>query len=260
MGVAMVLAGCDAKATKAPKQISPEATPSTPASLEDLARTDHVALLERCLEHYDRNYEAYTCTFRKQERIEGRLKPEQKVEIRFREEPFSVAMKWVENAPAADRLLFVQGAYEDKMLLRPNIVLLRGMTVRKDPHAPDVMKQTLRPVTRFGFRNALVHLLGVYREAKEEADLEMRFGGYAEVDSRPTLLIERHLPADKGYPAPVTQIYIDVKYLVPVGIRALESDGALQANYLYENVQFNPDLTAEDFTPASLDMASVAQE
>jgi hypothetical protein len=252
--------GCEAQATKAPNKITPPAAAAAPPSLEELARTDHVALLEKCLDHYRQNYHAYTCVFRKQERLDGSLRPEQKVAIRFREEPFSVAMEWLENAPAADRLLYVEDKYNGQMLVRPSFVLARGLTIRKDPEAKDVLKQTLRPVTRFGFKRGLTHLIKVYRHARQSGELEAKFEGYAQLDGRTVLLLKRILPDKPEYPAPVTEIYVDTEWLVPLCIRAYETDGTLQANYVYQDVTFNPSLSDEDFTPASLDMAPVDEE
>ncbi len=256
----LAIIGCQAQATKAPNKITPPAAAAAPPSLEELARTDHIALLEKCLDHYRKNYHAYTCVFRKQERLDGTLRSEQEVAVRFREEPFSVAMKWLENAPAADRLLYVEGKYDGKMIVRPSFVLARGLTIRKDPEAQDVMKKTLRPVTRFGFKRGLIHLIKIYRQARQGGELDARFEGYAQLDGRTVLLLKRILPDKPEYPAPVTEIYVDPQRLVPLCIRAYETDGTLQANYVYQDVKFNPPLSDEDFTPESLEMAPVNEE
>lgn len=250
------LTGCQAEATKAPPKIKADPPPRSPqATLEHLARTDHVALLQRCLRHYRRNYEGFVCTFRKQERIDGQLRPEQTVRVKFRDEPFSVAMEWVENAPLGDRLLYVEGKYEGKMLIRPSFALLRGMTVKRDPWGQDVQKQTLRPVTGFGFQRAMEGLIETYQQAREKGELETGFDGYARIDDRRCLVLVRELPDKPEYPAPRTVIYIDTERLVPMGIRAFEADDTLQASYIYENVELNPGLTDQDFTPEANDMA-----
>src|SRR5690349_14527950 len=48
--------------------------------LVELARQDHVALLEKCLANCRARYKDYTCTFVKQERLGGRLGQEQTVQ------------------------------------------------------------------------------------------------------------------------------------------------------------------------------------
>ena len=254
---AALLGGCAAEAVKAPSKV--ELDPSSAeglALIDRLARTDHVGLLQRCLDHYNRSYTNYTCLFTKQERLDGTLRPPQTVKVRFRDEPFSVAFEWVENPDGGDRMLFIEGRHEGKMLIRPAFALLRGMTVTKDPWGPDVQQRSLRPITKFGFKRNLQELIEVYQLAAGRGDLKTSFDGYAEIDGRKTAVLVRDLPARPEYPAPRTVIYIDLESLVPTGIRSFDTEGKLTANYVYRDVRFNQPLTDADFTPASLDMAN----
>ena len=105
-------------------------------ALERLAQTDHVALLETCLENYRENYSDYTCLFTKHERINGEFMPKQLVDVAFRQEPFSVAMKWRTEdkdgepltMPKGDRALYVEGQWKNQMLVRPTSGLLQALT------------------------------------------------------------------------------------------------------------------------------------
>jgi len=138
--------------------------------LLNLAKTNHIALLEYCLSQYGQTYRDYTCTLIKQERINGKLGPEQEMRVKFKELPFSVAMQWTRNAPLGDRVLYVEGKYDNNMLVRPSNGFLRMLTggaVQRKPDGPDAMRNTLRPVNLFGFRCGMEALVKVYDAARD---------------------------------------------------------------------------------------------
>jgi len=227
-------------------------SPRRLAELERLARTDHIALLRLAREYYRKNYRDYTCTFVKQERINGQLRPEQHIAVKFLEQPFSVAMRWTRNAPIGDRVLYVQGRYNGQMLVRPKAKFLRalvGGAARRNPEGKDVMANTLRPVTMFGFARLMDSLLEVYELAASRGELVGRFLGYREMDGRRVMVLERVLPAREDYPAKRTVWYLDVERLVPLGLEGYDWDDRLVCAYAYKDVKFNVGLTEDDFTP-----------
>ncbi|MFP3937447.1 MAG: DUF1571 domain-containing protein [Phycisphaerae bacterium] len=229
----------------------------TVGKIDELARKDNIALLEWCLENARGRYRDYTCTFVKQERIGGRLKDAQQMDVKFLSEPFSVTMQWTENPPVADRLVYVEDKYDGQMLLRPTGLLgdLVG-TVSRDPTGKEISSKTLRPVTLFGFVNTLENLLEVYRQAEQAGDLKTEFGGYAEVAGRKAVKLVRYLPPKDEYPAHKTNVYIDLEYLVPICIEATNWDDELSSKYVYKDIRFNVGLTGEDFRPETLGMES----
>jgi len=228
-----------------------------PAGMKRLAETDHIALLELCLENYHRRYSDYTCTLIKQERIGSKLRREQAIAVKFMDSPFSVAMKWLRNPPAGDRILYVEGKYNNEMLVRPTNGLLRalvGGTARRAPDGADAMRNTLRPVNMFGFKRSMQSLLGVYRQAKKNGHLKQAFGGRAKVAGRKSFALVRYLPPMSDYPAHKTVIHIDQEYLVPTCIEAYDWQGRLSARYVYKDLRFNVSLRADDFLPEANDM------
>ncbi|NLF32164.1 MAG: DUF1571 domain-containing protein [Planctomycetes bacterium] len=228
---------------------APQASSEAVEALETLAQTDPMGLLERCLANYDRTVEDYTCRFTKRERIEGRLGEAEEIDVRFMDDPFSVAMRWRKNAPVADRCLYVAGAHDGDMLLRPRGLLSIVGTVRRKPDCDQVMESTLRPITLFGFRNSLQQLIEVSRQADQEGDLKWSYVGRQGVADQPALVIERHLPEDKGYPAYRTRVYIDTENLLPVCVEAWDAKDRLLCRYVFSDVKLNTGLTAKDFTP-----------
>lgn len=226
--------------------------PVARSKIENLARTDHVALLKQCLAGYEARVRDYACTFIKQERLRGTLAPEQWIKAKFLGKPFSVAMEWIRNSPGAARMLYVQGKYDNMMLIQPAGLLVLVGTVKRRPDGPDAMKNTLRPVTRFGFANALRSLIDVYQAARRAGECTEQFGGYAKVAGRDCLALVRHLPAGgRSYPAWKTTTYIDLEYLLPTCIEALDWDKQLISRYVYRDVKLNLGLKEADFTPAA---------
>ena len=250
VAVAVLIAGC----VKPPPKIlttRDAGKVEVPAELKRLARTDHIALLERCLEN-SRKYKDFTCTFTKQEWIGGALQKPQRIEVKFLARPFSVAMKWTKNPPLADRILYVEGKYDGNMLVRPKSAIIRaivGQSLLKKPDGPDAMKHTLRPVSMFGFERGIKSLLKVYRLARENGDLKQSFAGYARIDGRDTIVLERLLPKKKPYPAGKTRIYIDLDYMLPTCIEGYDWKDRLTSQYIYKNLKFNVGLAEKDFLP-----------
>src|SRR5712671_3593138 len=92
----------------------------TATEMESLARTDPTAFLRACVRRYQREVRGFTAVLTKQELLGGKLGPVEVVEVAFREDPFSVFMKWrTPPAGRADRALYVEGTNDGKTLARP---------------------------------------------------------------------------------------------------------------------------------------------
>lgn len=217
--------------------------------LERLAKTDHVSLLKQALANYSKSYQDYTCTFTKHERVNGKLRDEQEIQVKFLDKPFSVAMRWTKNAPIGDRVLYIEGKHNGQMLVQPKGLLgsLFG-TVKRAPDGPDAMANTRRPVTLFGFKRLMESLLKVNELAVSRGEGKFTFEGY-KTKAKKVMVLKRILPPKKDYPAKTTIWYLDVDHLVPIGMEASDWDDKETCRYSYSNVKFNVGLTENDFTP-----------
>ncbi len=226
-----------------------QASPNRLKELERLARTDHIALLRQALENYRNCYRDYTCTFTKHERINGQFRKEQEIEVKFLDNPFSVAMRWTKNAPVGDRVLYVEGKHNGQMLVQPKGLLgaLVG-TVSRDTDGPDAMANTRKPVTLFGFKRLMESLLKVNELASSRGEGKFTFEGYR-TKAQKVMVLKRILPPKKDYPAKTTIWYLDVDHLVPIGLEASDWDDQKTCRYSYSNVKFNVGLTEDDFMP-----------
>ena len=225
---------------------------------EALAASDPLAFLRACRKGYDASVRDYRCMFTKQERIDGELRPRQVTEVTFREEPFSVAMRWLENAGGAQRLSYVAGRRvkggREFAHIHPAgmIALLAPGGVWRDIHGPEMMAESRKAVDSFGFRNTLDMLIEHCEKAAGDSRYALKYIGQGKLDERPCFVIERRLPfeGESGtYPDRVAVIYIDQEWLLPTGVYTYRDDAAreLIGSYVITNVTFNVGFTDAEF-------------
>jgi hypothetical protein len=227
------------------------------AKMETLAKSDHIALLEFCQSHYRDTYHDYTCLLQKQERMGGILGQVQEVDVKFMGEPFSVSMHWIKNHPSiADRVLYVEGKWNDQMIVRPSGLLSFLGPQFRPPGGADALKSSLKPITAFGIERTTRSLIDVYTLAQKNGDLRQEFGGYAKVDGRNALVLVRYLPCKPEYPGWKTLTYIDLEYIEPIMLETYgwDDEHLLSCRYVFRNTKFNVGLTKEDFLPQANEM------
>ncbi len=222
------------------------------AELERLAREDPLALLKLAQESCQKFVRDYTCTFIKQERINGHLKDPETIRVCFKESPFSVLMSWQEPKGLVDKILYVEKDGNKTMLVRPaGLAGLLVHTVRRDIDDPRLKKSTLRTPAGFGFTRVLDGMVRTYEKAQKNGDLFLEYKGTKELDGREYLVLLRKLPMDKGYDTlfAVLYIYVDKEYLLPTKMEGYDTAGNLIGSYRYLDVRFNRGLSDELFSP-----------
>ena len=144
--------------------------------LERLAGEDPLGLLRLAQESYHKSVRDYTCTFIKQERINGHFKDPEKIRVYFKEAPFSVLMNWQEPKGPVDTLLYVEKDGNNTILVHPSGLagpLVR--TVRTDINDPRLKKSSLRTPAGFGFGRVLDDMVSIYEEADKNGDLVIEY-------------------------------------------------------------------------------------
>jgi hypothetical protein len=204
-----------------------------PARMTELAKSDHIALLNWAIDRYESSVKDYTGTFYKQERINGKLKDVEKISIVFKDEPFSVLMKWEENAGAIDKLLYVEGQNQNKMIVHPTGLLSWIKSVKRDPRSKEVQKASRSSCDQFGFYRSMQNLLKVYKQAEKNGDLQITYKGRTKVDDRECIAMERILPPKEDYPYGRLVLEFDVEYLLPTAISCYDWQGKLVSRYVF---------------------------
>lgn len=223
-------------------------------SAVQLAEKDPVGLFTFALDNYHKTYRNYTCRLAKQERLGGKWGEVQVIDIKFKEDPFSVLMVWQENPARGDKMLYVEDpalkADQWRMFIHPSGAIGRLVrVVDRAPNDPEVLKSSLRSINEFGFARGMESLRMVYRQARDNNHLiEASYLGAGSIDGRPTIAIKRVLPNGQGYPGKTTIVELDQEYLVPVHVKATNWQDQLMCEYTYSNIRFNTNLKDSDFT------------
>jgi hypothetical protein len=228
------------------------------ARMEELARTDPVAFLEESLKRYDREVRGYRTTLVKQERVDGKLLPEERVDSWFREKPFSVLMVWPKDPRPARKTLYVEGENNGKLLALPAGRLIGWLAGIQslDPNAPAARRSSRFPITEFGIKAGSESALKAWKAARKRGDLKVVFGGekrVAELNDRLCWELKR-----VGYPKPEedgiteTTYYFDKENWLQTGSILRGEDDQLIATYYFRDLKLNPDFPAGIFTRAAL--------
>jgi hypothetical protein len=229
-----------------------------------LAKRDPEAFLRYCRANYDRNVRDYTCTFVKQEKIGGSLRLPETIAVHFRQQPFSVDMKWLENPVQAKRALFVEDAWMDDdgsplAWFQPAGAILKLFVpqIQQPIHGRRAKSASRRSMDQFGFGQTMYLIMKYIEHGRENGVLDLRFVGVGSMHDRPTLVFERYLPyngTEEPYPDALLRFHIDEEWLVPTACYSYaDRDGeSLLGSYVMTDVQFNVGLTDDHFDPEKL--------
>lgn len=198
---------------------------------------------------YDR-VTSYTAVFHKQQRIAGKLLPEETILLKCRKSPFSLYMKWIRAPYKGSELLYRAGWNEDRVRAHRGGIL-RFVVRNLDPRDPGLMADNLRPVTSTGIGYLLESVATDIRKAIKFNELKFSERGQETVYGRNTQVLEVIFPKEKakdydGYRYVINQ---DVESKILVRIRVYDGHDQLVENYGYENLDLHAPLADADFEP-----------
>jgi hypothetical protein len=221
-----------------------------------IAAEDPLALLRIARQRCERDVRDYRCTLWRQERAGERLGPRQRIEMRFRAEPRSIYLNWLENADEARRAVFVKGrnrnaAGQELAVIEPAGCVLRlfvsEVTIPVDGQR--ARRRSRQTLDQAGYPGTFAAIEAVNRLARERGELDVRFAGFGVIDGRPTYVLKRCLPVGgsapgRAYPSALLVVHLDQEWLLPVGVYAYADQGAnaLLGGYTMTDVEINVDL------------------
>ena len=224
--------------------------------LENLLANDPTLFFEMALRRYDQEIHGYKLIFNKRERMAGKMKDAEKVEVHFREQPFSVHMNWlVKGGSAASKVLYVEGENDNQMRCRPN-GLVGFLLVSRKLDSPDSKGSGRYTIDQFGFKRSTQRTLGSMRDAQARGALFIKYAGMVklkEVGDRPCYKFIRspYSPPEEEGVNELT-LYFDVENWLQVGSVLRNSKGELLAEYYFRDVQLNPRFDNKQFKDSSL--------
>jgi hypothetical protein len=233
--------------------------PLSHAALVGMLQRDPGFMTDLAIRRYEEKVTDYTCVLRKQERIAGKLSEKQSISVKFRGEPLSVYMNWIENEDECRRALYVKGRWtnrkgEELAKVEPAGALIRLIVSEtKIPiHGARSKKASRRTIDEFGFLHTLQLLNNINDAAAAEGKLDYKYVGEGMIDGRPTFKLLRYLPydgRDARYPDAMLIMHIDQEWLVPTALYSYaDREGrTLLGSYEFVSVRFNVGLSEADF-------------
>lgn len=194
----------------------------------------------------------YTALFTKEEKI-GRSLAKSQMELKLRENPFSVYLKF--RSPSAGReVMFVEG--RNKNMLQAHDVGLRGLagTISLDPTGAMAMEGNRHPATMIGMRKMVETAIENWLDEMPLKGVQVNvFENSRLGDVACTLVESSYQQSQQGIHFQMTRLYIEHETGFPVKVQQYEfaarNSGApvLVEDYTYAQIKANVGLTDADF-------------
>ena len=190
----------------------------------------------------------YTATFRKQERVDGRLLPEETIFLKF-QKPLKVYMKWIEDPSKGTEALYADGSNGNKLLVHRG-GLLGILTLSLDPRGSLALTKNRHPITEVGLGFLIDGLKRNIRAALLHGELEVIRLAEESFRGRSTMVVEAKFAprAGRTYYASRMICHIDTELMLPIGAAFYDERDALFERYSYSDVKLNVGLTPLDFS------------
>lgn len=198
--------------------------------------------------------EDYQALFIKKEYV-GNTFVEQKMVIRFRRDPMSVYLKFVEPSPGR-KVLYVKGQNGGQIQVKETGLASLVGAINVDPHGSLAMSESRYPITMIGMENMTRRLLGEWLDDTDRDDITVKFYPNAKIGDVECQVIEStHTDAIKSKGIHRARLYIDKQSGLPIRIqeygfpRRAGGEPPLLSDYCYLNVRSNIGLTDRHFDP-----------
>jgi hypothetical protein len=222
-----------------------------------LPARDPIEFLQTCLKRYDgQGIQGYRAAFQKQERIDGQLHPPEVIEVCFRARPYSVFMHWLQGARRASSVLYVEGANGGKMLVHPTgLVGVLKKVVALDPEGQEARQAGRYSVKDYGLRRTLERTLTDWKAARARGIVRLEYLGVEKVPAtgdRECYALRASFAQPQEDGIVQTTAWIDKETWFQVGTLVRGQGGALIGEYMYRDIQINPQFPPDQFEPAAL--------
>jgi hypothetical protein len=207
--------------------------------------------LKAGIEH---NVKDYTATMVKRERNKGKLGEENVINVKIRQQPFSVYCGVV--APnKGDEAIYLEGQNDGKMICHTTGLIGKAFGTRAlRPDHPWVMEGQHYPITEIGVLNLCRRLIEVAEEDLKYDECEVKFDRQAKLNNRSCTCVEVSHPLPrKHFRFHLARIYVDNELKVPIRFEAFDWPKSADAepemieSYEYRDLKLNVGLTDADF-------------
>jgi hypothetical protein len=233
--------------------------PSWPENrLEGLAAKQ---LLLKSLELVERSFnrvQAYTLTFRKQERIKGNLLPEQTYFVKVRQSPFAIYMKGIEPVQGRE-LIYAEGHYDNHVIGHPvGLSRLLVPRLKVPPDHPLILAESRHPLNQAGLANLMRKMIGFRKMDISDPETVTVLDRTTTPDGRHWLRSNHtHSTFRPERPLAETVVLYDPESRLPLRFTGYDwpapghHDKLLGERYSYDDLNLDAACTARDFDPAN---------
>ncbi len=225
------------------------------ATFARLAQADPPAFLEMCMRRYRREIHTLSGEMQKQERIDGKVNQPEVIDFWFRQQPYSVMIKWKKGARAAAASMYVEGENNNKILGLPTLLKWAGKIVERDPKCSEARSCGRYALCESSILQGTERTWQAWKTAKERGSLHVEYAGIvpmAELGGRPCHVLKRtcNPPEEEGLAT--VEIAIDAETWLQTSSTLTDGKGELIGKYAFPKVVINPDLPANQFTKETL--------
>jgi len=207
-----------------------------------------IRALERTAEAA-RGVEEYACRFHRYERKGGKMGTRQIADVKFRREPYSLYMRWVDPGKFGAEVLYVAGKYDDTVFARQGGVLFLLPPMRLKPDDELLEQHSRHKIT--DFNSAGTTLLENARRARAAGSFKARALGPSDVTGEPVDGYEVLLPGGDDYYARRACIWLHRDTGFVARVLAYGDDDELLEDYAFVQYNLDPGFTDADFDPAN---------
>ena len=225
------------------------------ANFAKLAQSDPTAFLEMCMRRYRREVKTLSGEMVKQERVDGKVHPAETLDFWFREEPYSVMIKWKKGARQAAASMYVKGENNDKIVALPTLLKWAGKVVERDVDGREAHACSRYLMNESSMLQGTERTWAAWKAAKQKGTLQVEYLGLAPVadlGGRPCHVLKRTCKPTEEDGIATVEVAVDADTWLQVGSTLADANGQLIGKYQFPKVVINPELPADQFTKETL--------
>jgi hypothetical protein len=200
-----------------------------------------------------RKIPGYTCTFTKQEQLKKGPPLRQVMILKFRREPFSVYLKYVEPHPGRE-VIYVDGRNKGKLQVHePSGLASFVGTLSLSPTSSEAMKENRYPVTMIGMEKVLDTAVGDMEQGLKYPDVKVDLYPQAKVGNIECTMFEIFYPQREAFKIHKARLYFDKKTQLPIRVEQYGvpskagGEPPLLEEYTYSDLKIDAPLSDADF-------------
>lgn len=206
-------------------------------------------VLDKAQESYAQ-LQDYTAVIHKEEHKNGKQEKDEHTIIKF-QKPFKVYLKWLSGKNKGSQLLYVEGKYDNKIIIRKGGGFLKVFgTMEMDPNGFWLRKFTKHSIKEVGFGGIIEKSYQQLKHAREQNLVAAAQCTMSEVEGRPAHKVVMVLAPegeDNGYYCKSTIQYFDAETYLPLKATFWLWEDETAEVFTFTKVKLNVGLTETDF-------------